>query len=70
MILTTDEDDNGSAVDDAFNIIGPNVVIVSLPLTAGATARHQAIAGNEITDEQTQTRAMKQAALFGVIRPG
>ena len=49
------------------------VVVVSLFMTAvdaGATARHQAMAGKLMTDEHTQTSAMKQAALFGVIRPG
>jgi len=49
------------------------VVVVSLfmaAVDAGATARHQAMAGKLMTDEHTQTSAMKQAALFGVIRPG
>lgn len=35
-----------------------------------ATALHQAIAGKLMRLEQTQTRAMNQAALFGVIRLG
>ena len=49
------------------------LTVVSLFVIAvdvGATARHQAIAGKLMTDEHTQTSAMKQAALFGVIRPG